>query len=224
MAPPGMMRVRYLLLQHPFVQPHLDVRTQVPYVLELFAAHVEIAAVLAVVQVQPAGEQPGLDGLEHPAVGVGETPGEHPGVDSFEDSLACSLGRVVLAGEPGGIQAEPGVVDERGHTGSELRGHLDEMDVEGGSGKVVGEAGHAGRVDAAGRAVEVPPQFERIAFDDLQQAALGRVVEALPGGDARVVEVVGARQRTQLALAPVEVGECDGCPDLGGPALRAAVQ
>jgi hypothetical protein len=34
----------------------------------------------------------------------------------------------------------------------------------------------------------VPPQFEGVTFDDLQQTALDRVVEALPGGDSGVVE------------------------------------
>ena len=206
--PPGLGR-------HPFVQPDLDVCAQVPYALETFAACVEVAAVLSVVQVETAGEEPGLDGLEHPAVGIAEPLGEDPGVDGFEHGLAGGLGRVVLAGEPGGVEAEPAVVDEGGHAGGELGGHFGEMDVEPGSGEVFGEAGHTGRVDASGRAVEVPPQSERVTFDDLQQSALDRVVQALSGGDPRVVEVMGAGQRTQLSLTPVQVGERDGRPDFG---------
>src|SRR5690606_7413083 len=155
-----------------------------PYVLELRAAVVEIAAVGAVVQVEAPGEQTGLDGLEHPAVGFGETLGEDPGVHGFQDRLAGGLAGVVPAGEPGRVQPEPGVLDEGSDAGGERGGHLDEVDGESGSGEVVDESGDGGRVDAAGRGVEVPPQFERVAFDDLQQGAFDRVVETLPGGDA----------------------------------------
>lgn len=88
-------------------------------------------------------------------------------------------------------------------------------------GQVLGESGDARRVDAPGGPVQVPPQLQGVALDDFEEAALDGVVETLPGGDARIVEVVGAGQRTQFALTPVEVGQRDGGPAgppvLGGP-------
>ncbi|KUJ67086.1 hypothetical protein ACZ90_30935 [Streptomyces albus subsp. albus] len=68
------------------------------------------------------------------------------------------------------------------------------MHVQPAAGQILGEPGDAGRVDAPGGPVQVPPQLQGVALDDFQEPALDGVVESLPGGDARVVEVVGARQ------------------------------
>ncbi len=194
---------------------------QIPYGGELRSAVVEIAAVGPVVQVEAPGEETGLHRAVDPAVGIHRALCEHPGVHGLQHRLAGRLRRVVPAGEPGGVDAAPGVVDQGGHAGGELGGHLHDVDVEFRPGQVLGEAGDARRVDAPGGAVQVPPQLQGVALDDFEQPSLHGVVEALTGGYARVVEMVGAGQRTQLALAPVEVGEGDGRPAglavLGGP-------
>lgn len=205
---------------HAVVQPDLHMGAEIAYGAELRPAVVEVAPVGPVVQVEAPGEETGLHGAVDPAVGVHRALCEHPGVHGLQNRLAGRLRRVVPAGEPGGVDAPPGVVDQGGHAGGELGGHLHDVDVQFGARQVLGEAGDARRVDAPRRAVQVPPELQGVALHDFEQPSLDGVVEALAGGYARVVEVVGAGQRTQLALAPVEVGEGDRRP--AGPAVLRA--
>ena len=110
------------------IQPYLRLRPEIADMLTPHTGGIEVTAVRPMVQIQPAGEHPGLHGAEHPAVGLQQAPREHPAVNGLEYRLPGGLGRVELGGETPRHDAQFRVVDHRSdHRDTEVSGQFEQV-------------------------------------------------------------------------------------------------